>query len=123
MLSFVFVPLAFATSNSAAESLVVGCSNATDCTAEVQAALDQADGRRLIFRGEYTVQPLFMHGTRDAVLQFEAGSTLLARRGFFHGQVSTIAVSHKTATARMPGQTRGQLFEASRRARDRVTLY
>ena len=95
MLSAVLVPFAFATSTSASESLVVGCSNVTDCSAEVQAALDQADGRRLIFRGEYTVQPLFMHGTRDAVLQFEAGSTLLARRGFFHGQVSTTAVFHR----------------------------
>ena len=85
---------------------LVGCVNASDCTAEIQAALDDASGRRLLFRGArrtfppdfyyeiastckteklswgagtYVTTPLVLRANHT-VLQFAPGSLLLAKR-------------------------------------------
>ena len=64
---------------------VVRCRNASDCTAEAQAALDA--GVEAVFPGQphpYIVQPLFIR-VHGLTVTFAAGARLVALRGGFRG--------------------------------------
>ena len=65
--------------------VTVGCADASDCTAEIQAALDDAGGRRLVFTARVYVTQSLLLRANDTVLEFRPGSTLLAKPGAFVG--------------------------------------
>ena len=70
--------------------LVVKCRNATDCTADVQAAFDDASGRKLVFPAQdYVVTPLVLRANHT-LLHFAAGARLLAKPGAFLGGADTL---------------------------------
>lgn len=73
----------------------VVCANQTDCTAELQLALDdpKAEVEALKFAAgrQWVARPLFLRRSGVAVV-LEAGVVLQARRGFFHGKLT--ALSH-----------------------------
>ena len=70
--------------------VVVACRNASDCTADVQAALDDATGRKLVFPAQdYVVTPLVLRANHT-LLHFAAGARLLAKPGAFLGGADTL---------------------------------
>jgi hypothetical protein len=70
--------------------VVVGCSDPQDCTADIQAALDDASGRTLVFTARtYITTPLVLRANHS-VLHFRAGSMLLAKAGAFRGGADTL---------------------------------
>jgi len=70
-------------------NLVVACANASDCTADIQAALDDATGRTLLFSGTYITTPLLLRAN-NTLLHFAPGSRLLAKSGAFIGGADTL---------------------------------
>ena len=69
--------------------LVVSCSNASDCTAELQAALDDRAVSHVIVPGRaevYATRPLFVVNRSDFILELGAAAVLQARRKFFRGR-------------------------------------
>ena len=69
--------------------VVVACSNASDCTADVQSALDDASNRTLIFRGTYVTTPLLLRAN-NTLLHFAPGSLLAAKKGAFIGGADSL---------------------------------
>eukprot|EP01048_Picozoa_sp_COSAG05_P002172 COSAG05_NODE_83_length_20755_cov_5.928011_3_plen_1366_part_00 len=90
----------------------VTCKNMTDCTEEMQSALNDATCGQIVVKfvvGRHVipVRPLFLRRSNVALV-VESGVVLLARRGFFHGNGDTL-LTIKNATnisVEGPGQLR-----------------
>lgn len=86
---------------------VVRCRNATDCTAEVQAALDA--GGETVFPAQphpYVVQPLFIRVDRLTVT-FAAGARLEAVRGGFRGTSDSLVTAANVSDLKIRGACAG----------------
>jgi hypothetical protein len=73
---------------TAAAPLVVHCGNSSDCTKEVQSALDRGPTAGFILipntsKGPWQVEPLFIH-RGGFTLTLASGVVLLAKKGSFH---------------------------------------
>ena len=69
--------------------VVVTCSNDSDCTTDIQSALDDASNRTLIFRGTYVTTPLLLRAN-NTLLHFAPGSLLIAKKGAFIGGADSL---------------------------------
>jgi hypothetical protein len=86
---------------------VVRCRNATDCTAEVQAALDA--GGEAVFPAQpypYIVRPLFIRVDRLTVT-FAAGARLVALRGGFRGVGDSLVTATNVSDLTIRGACTG----------------
>lgn len=86
---------------------VVRCRNATDCTADAQAALDA--GGEVVFPAQsypYIVQPLFIR-TDLLTVTFAAGSRLVALRGGFRGVGGSLVTAANVSDLTIRGSCTG----------------